>query len=123
MATEYGLRLGMKLRTTRTEQGLSLDGVEQKSDGEWKAVVVGSYERGDRQVLAERLAGLADFYGVPVASLLPDMGGAEEDRAVVGKLTRVVAAAGINSLPAAQRVALAVCDWLRLREQEQDGAA
>jgi transcriptional regulator with XRE-family HTH domain len=34
-------------------------------------VVVGSYERGDRAVSVQRLAELADFYGVPVSDLLP----------------------------------------------------
>jgi transcriptional regulator with XRE-family HTH domain len=50
--------------------------VEDKSGGRWKAVVVGSYERGDRAVTVARLAELADFYGVPVTALLPgDSGG------------------------------------------------
>ena len=66
--------LGARLRAIRTQQGLSLHGVEEKSDGRWKAVVVGSYERGDRAVTVQRLAELADFYGVPVAELLPDPG-------------------------------------------------
>ena len=51
---------------------MSLHGVEEKSGGRWKAVVVGSYERGDRAVTVQRLAELADFYGVPVQALLPD---------------------------------------------------
>ncbi len=51
---------------------MSLHGVEEKSAGRWKAVVVGSYERGDRAVTVQRLAELADFYGVPVQALLPD---------------------------------------------------
>ena len=33
--------------------------------------MVGSYERGDRAVTVQRLAELADFYGVPVSELLP----------------------------------------------------
>jgi transcriptional regulator with XRE-family HTH domain len=110
MASEYAQRLGMRLRATRTAQGLSLDGVEQKSRGQWKAVVVGSYERADRGLSVENLAGLAGFYGVAIASLLPEAGEAAEDRAEIGRLTRLVADAGINSLPAAQRVALAVLD-------------
>jgi transcriptional regulator with XRE-family HTH domain len=72
--TEYAKALGARLRAIRTQQGLSLHGVEEKSRGRWKAVVVGSYERGDRAVTVQRLAELADFYGVPVAELLPDGG-------------------------------------------------
>ncbi len=70
--TSYAKALGGRLRAIRTQQGLSLHGVEEKSRGRWKAVVVGSYERGDRAVTVQRLAELADFYGVPVAELLPE---------------------------------------------------
>ena len=71
MAHEYARALGARLRAIRTQQGLSLHGVEEKSQGRWKAVVVGSYERGDRAVTVHKLAELADFYGVPVSELLP----------------------------------------------------
>lgn len=71
MASDYARALGTRLRAIRTQQGLSLHGVEEKSQGRWKAVVVGSYERGDRAVTVQKLAELADFYGVPVAELLP----------------------------------------------------
>jgi len=70
--SEYAKVLGARLRAIRTQQGLSLHGVEDKSQGRWKAVVVGSYERGDRAVTVQRLSELADFYGVPVAELLPE---------------------------------------------------
>ncbi len=70
--TEYAKALGVRLRAIRTQQGLSLHGVEEKSQGRWKAVVVGPYERGDRAVTVQRLAELAEFYGVPVNELLPD---------------------------------------------------
>lgn len=72
MDSEYAKALGARLRAIRTQQGLSLHGVEEKSEGRWKAVVVGSYERGDRAVTVQRLAELAEFYGVPVGELLPD---------------------------------------------------
>lgn len=80
MPSEYARALGAKLRSIRQQQGLSLHGVEDKSEGKWKAVVVGSYERGDRAVTVQKLAELADFYGIPVAELLPDStpGGAIE---------------------------------------------
>lgn len=72
MASDYGKALGARLRSIRTQQGLSLHKVEEKSEGRWKAVVVGSYERGDRAVTVQRLAQLADFYNVPVSELLPE---------------------------------------------------
>ncbi|MFC1416005.1 transcriptional regulator BldD [Streptacidiphilus cavernicola] len=80
MSSDYAKQLGGKLRAIRTQQGLSLHGVEEKSQGRWKAVVVGSYERGDRAVTVQRLAELAEFYGVPVQELLPGStpGGAAE---------------------------------------------
>lgn len=86
MATEYARALGGRLRAIRKQQGLSLQGVEEKSEGHWKAVVIGSYERGDRAVTVAKLAQLADFYGVPVGVLLP--GGAAN--AAQAPPTRVV---------------------------------
>ncbi len=70
--TDYQQQLGRRLRQIRSQQGLTLQEVEDESGGEWKAVVVGSYERGDRAVSVAKLARLARFYGVPVAELLPD---------------------------------------------------
>jgi len=72
MASDYALALGARLRAIRQQQALSLHGVEEKSQGRWKAVVVSSYERGDRAVTVQKLAELAEFYSVPVAELLPD---------------------------------------------------
>lgn len=87
MATNYYAKaLGAKLRSIRQQQGLSLQGVETKSQGRWKAVVIGSYERGDRAMTVSRLAELADFYGVPVIELLPDAAA----RTVVDQPTRLV---------------------------------
>ncbi len=79
MPSEYAKNLGARLRGIRQQQGLSLQGVEEKSTGRWKAVVVGSYERGDRAVTVARLAELADFYRVPVAELLPEGGGVRHE--------------------------------------------
>ncbi len=71
MADTYQQELGARLRAVRTMQGLTLADVEEQSDGVWKAVVVGSYERGDRAVTVARLSELAAFYNVPVSHLLP----------------------------------------------------
>ena len=70
-ASEYQKRLGNRLRAIRQQQGLTLQQVEEMSEGKWKAVVVGSYERGDRAVSVAKLAELSDFYNVPVSELLP----------------------------------------------------
>lgn len=77
---EYARALGGRLRAVRSQQRLSLHGVERKSAGKWKAVVVGSYERGDRAVSVARLAELADFYGVPISELLPSEEGSGSTR-------------------------------------------
>jgi transcriptional regulator with XRE-family HTH domain len=70
----YQADLGRQLRQIRQQKGLTLQQVEDASDGEWKAVVVGSYERGDRSVSVAKLARLADFYEVPLSALLPTQG-------------------------------------------------
>lgn len=87
----YARLLGSRLRAIRTQQHLSLHGVERKSDGRWKAVVIGSYERGDRAISVQRLAELADFYGVPVGELLPrDKAPASSGSPTGAPLARVV---------------------------------
>ena len=68
---DYQEELGQRLREVRRQHGLTLQEVEEQSGGQWKAVVVGSYERGDRAVSAPKLAGLARFYGIPLHELLP----------------------------------------------------
>lgn len=77
---DYKRDVGRRLRAVRHMQGLTLADVEERSDGEWKAVVVGSYERGDRGISVPRLSSLAAFYGVPVSHLLP-----AEDRSDNGR--------------------------------------
>ncbi len=67
----YAQEVGERLRRVRAEQGLTLQDVERVSDGAWKAAVVGSYERGDRNISASRLLELAEFYGVSPADVLP----------------------------------------------------
>jgi len=68
---DYAKAVGERLRAIRQQHGLSLKSVEQRSRGRWKAVVVSSYERGDRAVSVQRLYELAEFYAVPITELLP----------------------------------------------------
>lgn len=86
----YAKALGARLRAIRMQQHLSLHGVERKSAGKWKAVVVGSYERGDRAVSVQRLAELADFYGVPVSDLLPPDDSPFSSGSTAAPLSRIV---------------------------------
>ena len=106
--SDYAKALGARLRAIRTQQGLSLHGVEEKSQGRWKAVVVGSYERGDRAVTVQKLAELADFYGVPVSELLPGSlpnGAAEAPPRLVLDLERLSAVPAEKAGPLARYVA------------------
>ena len=75
MTDEPLRQLGARLRAIRRQQHLTLHDVEERSGGEWKAVVVGSYERGDRAISVTKLARLAAFYGVPLHDLLPPVEG------------------------------------------------
>lgn len=79
MANDYAKALGERIRDIRHQKQMSLQAVEQKSGGKWKAVVVGSYERGDRAVTVQKLAELADFFEVPLSVLLPGSGSATPD--------------------------------------------
>lgn len=55
-----------KLRYARQAKGWTLADVEAKSYGKHKAVVIGSYERGQRTISVKKLIELSNFYGVPV---------------------------------------------------------
>lgn len=87
--TDYQIALGERLRAIRQQQGLTLQDIEARTDGAWKAVVIGSYERGDRAVSIAKLASLARFYGVPMSELLPRPATAAPEQAADG-LPRVV---------------------------------
>src|SRR5882757_7829505 len=71
----YGERVGQRLRAIRRQKRLSLQAVEAASNQEFKASVLGAYERGERAISVPRLQRLARFYNVPVDQLLPrDLG-------------------------------------------------
>ena len=71
MAGGYARRVGDRLRAIRKQKGLSLQEVEATSTQEFKASVLGAYERGERAISVPRLQRLARFYSVPVDQLLP----------------------------------------------------
>ena len=68
---DFNERVGERLRAIRKQKRLSLNDVEAESDEEFKASVMGAYERGERAVSLPRLQRIAEFYGVPVGQLLP----------------------------------------------------
>ncbi len=67
----YATRVGERLRSIRRQKDLSLQEVETASGHEFKASVLGAYERGERVISVPRLQRLARLYAVPVDQLLP----------------------------------------------------
>ncbi|HEX9259497.1 MAG TPA: transcriptional regulator [Acidimicrobiales bacterium] len=67
----YARRVGERLRAIRRQKRLSLQDVEEVSMQEFKASVLGAYERGERAISVPRMQRLARFYRVPVDQLLP----------------------------------------------------
>src|SRR5713226_2130869 len=86
----YAQSVGDRLRNVRFQKGLSLHDVEVSSRDEFKASVLGAYERGERSISVPRLQRLAIFYGVPVDQLLPRLIDGEiilDQSAVAGSLS------------------------------------
>lgn len=77
--TNYGKVVGERLRQIRRQKRLSLQEVEAVSGQEFKASVLGAYERGERAISVPRLQRLARFYKVPVDQLLPSDDDAEDE--------------------------------------------
>jgi transcriptional regulator with XRE-family HTH domain len=67
----YARLVGERLRQIRQQKKLSLSEVENSTNHEFKASVMGAYERGERMISVPRLERLAHFYGVTVDQLLP----------------------------------------------------
>ncbi|MBO0692064.1 MAG: transcriptional regulator [Acidimicrobiaceae bacterium] len=77
MDASYARQVGDRLRKVRKQQRLSLQAVEAASGQEFKASVLGAYERGERAISVPRLQRLSVFYNVPVDQLLPKEGDGE----------------------------------------------
>lgn len=78
LVEDFNYALGQRLRAARRHRGWSLGDVETHTDGEFKASVVGAYERGERAISVQRFARLADVYGTDASDLLP-AGGVDSD--------------------------------------------
>jgi transcriptional regulator with XRE-family HTH domain len=71
VSRDFNKAVGQRLRAIRKQKGYSLHQIEDLSGTEFKASVVGAYERGERSLSVPRMQRLAEFYGVPVEELLP----------------------------------------------------
>lgn len=69
--TAFTRAVGERIRAIRKQKKWSLGELESQSNNEFKASVVGAYERGERAISVPRLEGLARLLGVPVDQLLP----------------------------------------------------
>lgn len=67
----YASKVGARLRAIRRQKNYSLQHVEAISKDEFKASVLGAYERGERAISVPRLQRLARLYRVPVDQMLP----------------------------------------------------
>src|SRR5919202_1214122 len=86
-AQSYARKVGQRLRAIRRQKGLSLQDVEAMSGHEFKASVLGAYERGERIISVPRLQRLAGYYDVPVDQLLPPNGDLERAAAAGRSMT------------------------------------
>src|SRR5215207_4539205 len=80
--TPFGRKVGERLRRIRRQKGMSLQDVEASSRQEFKASVLGAYERGERAISVPRLERLARLYNVQVDQMLP-LGRPQGDVALV----------------------------------------
>ena len=61
---EFAAAVGQVLRTMRTDQDLTLHGVQALSKGAFKASALSGYERGERSISLEKFRELSALYGV-----------------------------------------------------------
>jgi transcriptional regulator with XRE-family HTH domain len=71
LVDDFNYALGQRLRAARRHRGWSLGDVETHTGGEFKASVVGAYERGERAISVQRFVSLSDVYSTPASELLP----------------------------------------------------
>ncbi len=83
----YNERVGERLRSIRQQRGMSLQDVHRATNGEFKAAVLGAYERGERSLSLPRLRRLAACYDVPMNQLLPEEDTFQASSAPAGGVT------------------------------------
>lgn len=98
-----------RLRIIRKSKGWSLQDVERNSNGKWKAVVIGSYERADRAISLKKAISLMEFYQVPVSELFPDLPPQVSTRSIAIDLVKLSAVQSEYS-SVIQRFVRGICD-------------
>jgi transcriptional regulator with XRE-family HTH domain len=98
-----------RLRIIRKYKGWSLQDVERNSNGKWKAVVIGSYERADRAISLKKAILLMEFYQVPVSELFPDIPPQVSTRSIAIDLVKLSAVQSEYS-SVIQRFVRGICD-------------
>ena len=111
----YAREVGLQLRLVRQRLRLSLQAVESMSEQEFKASVLGAYERGERAISVPRLQRLAKLYDVPVDNLLPEAHPIAEPSGVDGNAER----AG-NDRRGEGRIILDLSKLDRVKEPERE---
>lgn len=111
--------IGRKLREARNARGLSLTDFEEISGDRFPAVVMGSYERGDRTPSAARLVVLASILERPVGWFYGGEGGnlptGSEAESIFALAQRIAVAAG----ELATSIGIAVAPGERVSSQQQ----
>ena len=83
--------------------------MERNSNGKWKAVVIGSYERADRAISLKKAILLMEFYQVPVSELFPDIPPQVSTRSIAIDLVKLSAVQSEYS-SVIQRFVRGICD-------------
>ena len=107
-------QLQSQLRKVRISKGLTLSQVSILSKGTISAIALGSYERGDRSISAEKLLEIAQLYQVPVSELMsPTEKGIRSGRVIidVNKLAHNPDDSNDAALKIIQRIAQLRHDW------------
>ena len=114
---DYNEKVGERLRAIRRQRGMSLQDVHQSTHGEFKAAVLGAYERGERSLSLPRLQRLAICYDVPMNQLLP-----EEDTYEIAQTVTGGVAVDLNRIEALDEETGRVVDRFlqRIQVQRQD---
>ena len=86
-----------RLRDIRKSKGWSLQDVEHHSNGKWKAVVIGTYERGDRAISLKKAISLMQFYQVPITELFPDVTTQVSVRSISVNLNKLTTSSEVKS--------------------------